>query len=213
LGKFQPQERAKSIENGDTRYFTGRPCKYGHIEERNTKSGECLACSRKRSKQVSEDRKKECPDHWKKIYARYADKKKAYAKAYREANPEKVKQTINRYREENKSLFTRLQMERQLKIKQARPSWLTEEDMHWINAIYQSSKLIKDEYGVETSVDHMIPIKGKNVCGLHVPWNLRVVTRSYNSKKLNKLEENLPVYQCKNTVMIHESALPWNLRS
>ena len=41
--------------------------------------------------------------------------------------------------------------------------------------------------GVRHEVDHIIPIAGKNVCGLHVPWNLAVVTMAENRAKSNRV--------------------------
>ncbi len=61
--------------------------------------------------------------------------------------------------------------------KNATPPWVNTED---IKKIY--SKVTK---GFE--VDHIVPLVGENVCGLHVPWNLRIISASENRRKSNKL--------------------------
>jgi hypothetical protein len=44
-------------------------------------------------------------------------------------------------------------------------------------------------------VDHIIPLRGKNVCGLHVHYNLRVCLRIVNKKKKNSVDDSftLPI--------------------
>ena len=210
---FLPQERAIAISEGKAKYFTGRPCKNGHIAERRVNGGCCVICEAEKYKRWSASNPEKVKESSRKNYLSNADKHRAYAAEYRKKNPEKAKAATEKSRRENRSLYTRLQIERQKKVKQASPDWLSKDDINWMNAIYKASKDIKDENGVDTSVDHIIPIKGRDVCGLHVPWNLRVTTRSYNSQKLNNMEDHSPTYQQVGTIMVHESALPWNLRS
>lgn len=59
--------------------------------------------------------------------------------------------------------------------------------------MYFESVRLTEETGVQHEVDHMVPIAGKNVCGLHVPWNLRVIPRLDNIRKSNKLDHDLAI--------------------
>lgn len=63
----------------------------------------------------------------------------------------------------------------------ASPSWLTKEQLLEIESMYTKAKILNME------VDHIIPLQGKNICGLHVPWNLQLLTRQENASKSNKI--------------------------
>lgn len=69
----------------------------------------------------------------------------------------------------------------------ATPSWLTKEDVFKIESFYLERKRLEKETGILHHVDHIIPLQGENVCGLHVPWNLQVIPASENISKSNKL--------------------------
>lgn len=75
---------------------------------------------------------------------------------------------------------------RALKI-QATPQWLNDDHLKLIEMYYQLAYYMTKVTGIRHQVDHIIPLNGKNVRGLHVPWNLRVITAKENRNKGNKI--------------------------
>jgi 5-methylcytosine-specific restriction endonuclease McrA len=75
---------------------------------------------------------------------------------------------------------------RALKLR-ATPSWLTQEHLDQIQALYAEAARLTRETGIPHEVDHIIPLKGKTVCGLHVPENLQILTKAENQSKGNRL--------------------------
>ncbi|KKM17938.1 hypothetical protein LCGC14_1670790, partial [marine sediment metagenome] len=70
-------------------------------------------------------------------------------------------------------------------VKQAKPRWANDEE---IKKIYQQAKQLTETIGTTHHVDHVIPIQGKNVCGLHVETNLEVILASENYRKSNRFD-------------------------
>lgn len=71
------------------------------------------------------------------------------------------------------------------------PKWLTKSDIDEMTAIYIKASEMTRETGIIYEVDHFYPLQGKKVSGLHVPANLRIVTRSENRKKINRLPDDV----------------------
>lgn len=72
------------------------------------------------------------------------------------------------------------------KRKQRTPIWLTKEHKKQINKVYKQAKYLSEEHGIKYHVDHIVPLVGKRVSGLHVPWNLQILKASENLKKHNR---------------------------
>lgn len=69
----------------------------------------------------------------------------------------------------------------------ATPKWLTEHHHLELTAFYIESRRRTAETGIPHQVDHIIPLRSSKVCGLHVPWNLQILTAEQNQKKSNSV--------------------------
>jgi hypothetical protein len=77
-------------------------------------------------------------------------------------------------------------------VRRAEPRWLTREDKRAIIQAYRDARDSTTLVGVQYHVDHIVPLKGRRVSGLHVPWNLRVLDARANLKKHNHLLPDAP---------------------
>ena len=94
-----------------------------------------------------------------------------YQKTYRKLYPEKVNaHAMARYTACTKST----------------PKWLTSAQKEEIEKFYWLAKDCGTTSGQSYQVDHIVPLRGKTVCGLHVPWNLQVLPADINQSKGNR---------------------------
>lgn len=110
---------------------------------------------------------------------------------WKKNNPEKKKENDKRWRENNRPKTRARSSKRRAAERNATPSWLTEEHHLQIVAVYAESERLTLETGILHHVDHIVPLCGKNVSGLHVPWNLRAIPAAENLAKSAKLIEDI----------------------
>lgn len=73
-------------------------------------------------------------------------------------------------------------------IRYATPEWCDKRGVERLKLKVRS--LNKASGFTKYHVDHIVPLQGENVCGLHVPWNLQIITAEQNLRKSNKWETN-----------------------
>jgi hypothetical protein len=107
---------------------------------------------------------------------------------YRAKNREKVAATKKTYAQSNKHKINASVACREAAKAQRTPAWLTDDD-HWmIEQAYELAALRTKMFGMVWHVDHVIPLRGKTVSGLHTPYNLQVIMGSENCRKGNRVQ-------------------------
>lgn len=136
------------------------------------------------------------------------DKVRDIIKCYRDLNKEKIKADKAKYYQNNKvrlisnhkryyeinkdnpnqiaKRMANLRKYQAAKLHRT-PPWLTKEQLNSIELYYKTAKWVESVLGEPIHVDHVIPLQGKEVSGLHVPWNLQLLTARENIIKGNKI--------------------------
>jgi hypothetical protein len=165
--KDLPSTHTEAIRRGEKYYFTGKPCKHGHISPRFVSGRKCKECAyiRNRKRTIEEDYwqdygdddyKKRKREYAKKHYLTYAHKK-AFAK-------------------------------RRRLVKLARVA--TREGSEKIRRMTLESQIRTLDTGIKYEVDHIIPIVHEKVCGLHVPANVQILTKKQNRAKASRFDQD-----------------------
>lgn len=187
-----PKTRLEAKAVGATHYFTGVPCKHGHIAPRKTK-GACIECLKVEWQQAADTR----ADYFRRYNKRedvkdrknewYANNRAKVIAAASTRPAHVLQEYRNTWKANNKMQVRADTKARRRKHREATPHWLTRKQKSEIRQLYQIAITMTQTTGERYVVDHIVPLRSPEVCGLHVPWNLRVITQEENLKKSNKL--------------------------
>ena len=171
-------------EQGLTRYFTGKPCKNGHVSERFVSCAVCCECEREKTRKRYEDN----PDYSREKARKWREDNPEYFRKWYEANAEKKRETVRKYQQANPDKVNANGAKRRAAKLQRTPPWLTQDELEDISDFYAIARLFRVYTGQEYHVDHIVPLQGKKISGLHVPWNLTVLEAKDNLSKRNSFE-------------------------
>jgi len=162
--------RQAAISQGLARYFTGKPCKHGHIAERYTGNKTCCVCGNAGANKVKQRDRTKYIQH---------------AKDWNNRNPDRIKEIHNKRNRANPARRNLLTANYRSAKDNRTPTWLTEVDFERIANVYKLATLQSKITGTTWHVDHIIPLRGEYVSGLHVPSNLQAIPGVDNVRKNN----------------------------
>ena len=130
-------------------------------------------------------------EHYRERDIQYYQDNKEYRKEYvrqwkknnKEHYKEYAKEYGKQYYQKNRGKVNAWTAKRRAIKLDAMPLWANKEE---IGKIYKEARKLTKTTGIKYEVDHIIPLQGKNVCGLHTEKNLQIITGTENRKKSNK---------------------------
>jgi hypothetical protein len=132
----------------------------------------CKVCSKEKNKQWKTNNK---------------EKAAKYDADWQEKNKDKKSKNYKNWQVNNRAKVNSYNSYRRALELQATPKWLTASHKLHMECKYSLAVMFSKYTKEQHHVDHIVPLNGKTVCGLHVPWNLRVIPATENLRKSNKI--------------------------
>lgn len=168
--------RSQAKAAGQTTYFTGKQCGNGHISYRFVSNGGCSECLKLSNRR---------------LYHSDLDASRERRRVYGKKNAQAARLRASQWAKENSGKVSAKVSARRALLLHRLPKWLTRAERDQIMLTYTFARAWSAATGVEHQVDHIIPLRGKNVCGLHVPWNLRIISAAENCRKGNRIDPSI----------------------
>ena len=165
-----PSSRNDALAIGAKRFFTGKPCKHGHVSPQYTNGGNCVECKRIAKNKYRENNIERLREYDREYVKRNAIRRKENTARWKKNNPEK------------RSIY---RSKRRASERNALPHWLSENQGKEIGKIYALAKWMSAVIDADFHVDHIFPMASDFMCGLHVPENLIVLSSEDNLSKNN----------------------------
>lgn len=168
--------------------------------KQNSHFSTCKQCIQNYNRKHYEENKDKKSKKGKEWYLKNKGKVLDYLKNYRKMNPStksikltpeerQLREIIREkdYRYNNSDRINARNMKYHCEKLNRTPKWLSKDQLEEINKYYKLAKEMELLDNIKREVDHIIPLRGDTVSGLHVPWNLQILTLSENRSKKNYL--------------------------
>jgi hypothetical protein len=198
-----PRSPEEAQQRGEAFYFSGRPCVNGHFSLRRVRGGKdggCQGCKiiadasyskkNRATKRVHAQKYKEAnaeriAAERKERYLREQQRASEMSRKWYSENKRRKAKTMKENRLIKAADHRRRAMERFHHTKRAKPKWCDDEA---VAQVYRQAQLASLVFGLPHHVDHIIPLRGKLVCGLHVHNNLQILDVWDNCSKGNSYD-------------------------
>ena len=176
--------RKEAKLQGLVHYFTNKECKHGHIDKRLTVDGTCCHCKRLRSKSNYYTNYDSVTEYKRKWNIQNPNYHKQHALAYYQSHKDERSEYSKEWKLLNKAKTSHYNNKRRAAKLNATVVWANECK---IKELYAKCTRLNEKSNIQYQVDHIYPLQGDNVCGLHVENNLQIITSFENMSKSNKI--------------------------
>ena len=151
----------------------------------------CKDCKKLESKLYRLNNKEKLKEYYLKNAERFKEKSRLWYQSNKASAKYKMATYNKTWRDKNKDKNCLKAAAYRCRKQIAIPKWVDSEEMFLIKEAYSLSQMRAKLFGNKWHVDHIVPLNGKNVCGLHTIGNLQVIPMTINIQKSNKLLESV----------------------